>query len=376
MTRVELEYISTWNFRNLAPERVDVVSGVNMIVGGNGQGKTNLLEAITVLCNLRSFRARSFRNVVLHGETAFRVGGALSTRSGAVTIEHSIELGPPLQRTLTVDGASVSAARYLQLLPVAVLSQADRELIVGEPQRRRAFVDRLAFLLRPALYDVLVAYRRLLRQRNAALSISSDEVLEAVEQQLAAAAGTIVIDRRRAVGRVAARFGAIYSELRQDGAPALELHYRTEPWLDGEDREGVAETYRKRYAEHRSRDRETGFTSAGPHRHDLVVQTADHGVRDFLSSGQIRVAAAAVRLAVVEELEQERNDTLPVLIDDVDAELDGESLERLLVRAGEGRQLLVTSARGDRLPARQCAARTTWMRNGACLCASLQGETL
>ncbi|MCG6962947.1 MAG: DNA replication and repair protein RecF [Acidobacteria bacterium] len=376
MKRVELEYISTWNFRNLAPERVDVVPGVNMIVGGNGEGKTNLLEAITVLCNLRSFRARTFRNLVSHGETAFRLGGALLTRRGAVTLQQNVELGPPLQRKLAVDGSEVSAASYLQLLPVEVLSHSDRELVVGEPERRRAFTDRFAFLLRPALYSVLLTYRRLLRQRNAALTVSGDGVVEALEEQLADAAATIVTDRRRAVDRVGERFGPIFRTLRQEGAPDLEVRYRAESWLDAGDENGVAEAYKKRYAEHRSRDREAGFTSVGPHRHDLVIETADRGVRDFLSSGQIRVAAAALRLAVVEQLEQERGDRLPVLIDDVDAELDEGSLERLLERAGEGRQLLVTSARADRLPMSWRAARTTWMRDGACLCQSLQGETL
>ena len=139
--------IRTSGFRNLASGSVSWGAGSNLVAGANGQGKTNLLEAVTVFGNLRSFRTATMRQIVAHGETRFYLEGRIETKNGPVRLSQEVTAGPPVRRVLQVAGASASVAQYLQVLPVFALSGADRDLVVGGPSERRAYLDRHTFLL-------------------------------------------------------------------------------------------------------------------------------------------------------------------------------------------------------------------------------------
>ena len=136
----------------------------------------------------------------------------------------------------------------------------------------------------------------------------------------------------------------------------------------------VEEYYRKRYNETRTRDRRTGFTGEGPHRHDLGLRANGKTVRHTLSSGQVKMVAAALRLASLKQVERERGELLPVIIDDVDAELDAAVLSRLIAHLGGGRQLFLSSADGG-LSARLEAGSSRYeIRRGAVLEAAGERE--
>jgi DNA replication and repair protein RecF len=343
---VRLIEIRTAGFRNLATEPISWGPAVNLVTGANGQGKTNILEAIAVLGNLRSFRVSSMRQVVAHGEVEFLLEGRVETRDGVVRLTQHVTAGPPVRRVLEVAGVAAPVSRYLQVFPVFTLSAADRELIAGGPAVRRAFLDRCAFLLEPELFDEIFAYRRTLSQRNAALiSVVDDHEMEVWEGRLASAAAAVVHRRRRMCRRLVESFQPIYEALRSTGFPEIELSYRGE--AGSEQAEKVSELeehYRKRYNETRVRDRRTGFTSEGPHRHDLGLRADGRTVRHTLSSGQSKVVAAALRLAAVTQVESQRGEHLPVIVDDVDAELDVEVLGRLIEYLEGERQLFFSSA--------------------------------
>jgi DNA replication and repair protein RecF len=344
--RVHLLKIRTTGFRNLVPRRVAFAPAINLVVGGNGEGKTNLLEAITVLGNLRSFRASSVRQVVTHGLGEFVLDGRLATATGPVRLRQHVQVGPPVRRTLEVGGTPASVAEYLQVAPVIALSGDDRELVVGPPAIRRALLDRFVFLLEPGYYNELRAYRRLLRQRNAALVAGSgDREIEVWEEQLARAAAVVVGRRRAACRRLAASFKPVYEELHGGNFPDISVNYRGETTIDASHGDPeVEEHYRKRYNETRVRDRQTGFTGEGPHRHDVDLRANGKAVRHMLSAGQTKVAAAALRLASLHDVEERRGERLPVILDDVDAELDPRVLSRLIGHLGSDRQLLLSSA--------------------------------
>jgi len=333
-------------FRNLAPAKVSWSPSGNLIAGANGQGKTNLLEAITVLGNLRSFRVSSMRQVVTHGASEFFLEGRVETKTGAVRLSQQVISGPPVRRALELGGVTATVPRYLQVFPIVALSGADRELVAGGPRSRRAFLDRFAFLLENSVFDEINNYRRTLRQRNAALSTAVRErEIEVWEDRLARAAAVVVQRRRRACDRLVESFDPIYRELRSEDFPEVDLSYRGEAGVEpAENGSEVAEYYRKRYTETRARDRRTGFTSEGPHRHDLVLRAEGRAVRHILSSGQTKVVAAALRLASLKQIERERGEHLPVIIDDVDAELDAVVLARLIKHLEGERQLFLSSA--------------------------------
>ncbi len=343
---MHLVEIRTAGFRNLASAEVSWSSSGNLVAGGNGQGKTNLLEAVTVLGNLRSFRVSSMRQIVAHGGAEFFLEGRVETRSGQVRLSQHVTPGPPVRRVLEVGGATAAIPKYLQVFPVVALSGADRELVAGGPSTRRSFLDRFTFLLEKEFFDEIFMYRRLLRQRNAALvSTVDDREMEVWEGRLARAAAAVVHRRRRMCERLVESFRPIYGELRSDGFPEIDLSYRGEAGVEKAEKVSeVEEHYQKRYNETRARDRRTGFTSEGPHRHDLGLRADGRTVRHLLSSGQSKVVAAALRLASLRQIEIERGEHLPVIIDDVDAELDGEVLSRLIGHLEGERQLFLSSA--------------------------------
>jgi DNA replication and repair protein RecF len=333
-------------FRNLASTKVSFSRISNLVAGANGQGKTNLLEAVTVLGNLRSFRVSSMRRLVAHGESEFVLEGRVETRTGMVRLSQHVTPGPPVRRALEINGASSSLAQYLQLFPVIALSGADRDLVAGEPSARRAFLDRSAFLLEPGFFDEIHDYRRTLRQRNAALSGAvRDREMEAWEGRLASAAAKVVHRRRCMCEHLVDAFEPIYHELQSKDFPEIDLFYRGEAGLEQAEKVSeVEEHYRKRYNETRARDRRLGFTGEGPHKHDLGLRADGRAVRHMLSSGQTKVVAAALRLASLKQIERVRGEHLPVIIDDVDAELDAVVLSRLIGHLEGDRQLFLSSA--------------------------------
>ena len=252
---------------------------------------------------------------------------------------------------------SVETEIYLRVFPVFAITAADRDLVLGPPE---------AATLVPGpihLPPRVVPLHPLARvppgtspaQRGPLLGLG-DPQLEVWEQALATSAARVVQARLRAVPRLGRAFQHLYAALRGDGFPEVAMTYRGDSWWsESDDEQGLASAYCQWLATHRARDREVGYTVDGPHRHDLSLRADGRPVRDVLSSGQVRVVASSLRLAALAEVEAERGDTVPTIIDDVDAEVDGMVMERLVDHLGTGRQILLSSAH-EETAARSCQA--------------------
>lgn len=346
---MELLRLETWQFRNLEDGTIEFASGLNRITGSNGQGKTNCLEAISVGGNVRSFRQTSPRKMVRHGERAFRIDLWVQHGERTVHLRQIVECQTAIKRTLEINGMEATLRDYLSQFPVFTLSSADSALVAGPPEHRRSFLDRLAFLVDPGHLDDLGRYHQALRQRNAALVRDwPDDETELWEDQLADAAARVVTRRQAVIDRWRPNFLEVYDEMKGRGFPGVDAAYRTEADLDVFAGEKVAEFYRRRYHESRVRDRQAGFTLEGPHRHDLALKTGKFPVRDVLSAGQVRVLAAALWISNLAQVENGRNERLPVLLDDADAELDDQVFFKLVASLGQQRQVVMTSASENR----------------------------
>jgi DNA replication and repair protein RecF len=364
---VRLVRLQTESFRNLGEEPFVWVGGLNLVLGENGEGKSNLLEAVAVLGTMRSFRGAAWGAVVRHGRGSLRLSGRLEVNGLQRDLEQVVDLGPPIRRRVRIDGREVGAADYLQWFPVFAMSPTDAGLVGGGPEARRALLDRLAFLLQPSHLTNLRNFRRALRQRNAALGgVTVEDELASWEERLGELAARVVATRLETMPRLERSFQAVYAQLGlgRSGFPAVGLRYRVERWLDrAAGWNDLAQAYRARFAALRRRDRELGFTSEGPHRHDLVLGVDGRPARTVLSAGQARAVASALRLAALAEVERERGEALPVVVDDADAELDARGLAQLLDALGPDRQVFLSSAH-DEVAARVPAVRTVWVRGG------------
>jgi DNA replication and repair protein RecF len=366
---VELSTLRVRDFRNLVAQEFQFVPGTNVVLGPNGAGKTSLLEALVVLGNLRSFRSSSLRPTASHGQRKIELSGEVVHSDRSHYLEQFVEVGPPVSRTLRIDGGAVDVERYLQYLPVFAMTAHDRDLVGGPPDGRRSFLDRFIFLLQPRFIDHARSYRRLLRQRNAALvGGSRDAEIEAWERPLAAAAAEIIRAREAGAQILAQNFAEAWKTLSPEASPPVTVEYRPDTWIHPSNSvEEVEDLYRQRYNETRTRDRQMGFTVDGPHRHDLSIKTAGRSVRHVLSSGQTKGVAAALRIATLVQVEKERNERFPVVVDDVDAELDSGALTLLVERLGSERQLFLSSTSTHVAKLAGPEGCCFWIENGTCI---------
>lgn len=334
---MHLTHLRVHDFRNLAAVEIAPSPRFNVLVGANGQGKTNTLAALYWLATLRPLRARRLREVVRWGQPGVRVDGTV-THEG---LEHALAVG-------LVDGARVAwregkrcrASAYFGALELVVFTPDDVALVRGTPEARRRFLDRAVFTGRPAHLAAVLSYRKALSGRNRLLREAADDaVLEAFEGALARAAAALIDARRSYLTDFSPRFAAAWTSITGEG-PSAAVRYRAS--LDPD--QGGAEALAAAWAADRPRDRDRGFTQRGPHADDLVLRLGDRPARTYASQGQQRAMVLALKIAEIEALEAACGHAPVLLLDDVSSELDPGRTERLFeFLGGFGGQVFITT---------------------------------
>lgn len=356
---MSLRHLSIDGFRNLATQQLTLPSGVIAVVGANGAGKTNLLEAIAVLGNVASFRPGASTGLVQRGRAGFVLAGEIEREAVSVSLRQVTRLGRVLGRSFFRGARRLDAAEYVSVFPVAVLSSHDRLLVWGGPEERRRFLDRIAFFLHTQTLHVAQRYRRCLKQRNALLLAGRpDAEFDAFEEDLAVLGARLVALRLEAL---AALERALTAELADLGwsLPHPHLRYDAADGLAPGDQETLAARLRTLLARGRRHERARGHTIVGPHRHDVVFTVGGVPGREMLSAGQGKLLATACKLAAVTIFERVRGRTPTLVFDDVDAELDARVLERILARISSAPQALLSSAHEEMMVPRLPNA-TVW----------------
>ena len=331
-------------YRNLADLEIEVPRGGFALLGRNGQGKTNLLEALYYPVLGRSLRGAADAEVARFGGQGFHVGVTLPegpARSLAVTWP-----GPGRRKRIVADGTEAERLADVIGTWVAVaFLPSDVALAGGGAAGRRQYLDRMLSLADRSYLAALGRYRAALAQRNSALRQGRSDMAEAFDAPLAAAGATVVSARLAWAADAAPRFAAELEELGESGAG--ELTYRHSAEL------ADAEAWFAALEAARGRDRARCMTTVGPHRDDLVLTVGGCELRAFGSTGQQRSAAIALKLLELDTLETALGRSPALLLDDVFAELDGGRQERLGRRLIEPdrRQVFLTAPRRDELPA-------------------------
>ena len=331
-------------FRNLADGVLEVPSRGFALVGRNGQGKTNLLEAAYYPVLLRSFRGAADSELVAFGGPGFHVEATFGGEAAGSLAATFVAAGR--RKRVTIDDVeerrlTAAIGRWLAV----VFLPGDVALAGGPALERRRYLDRMLSLAEPAYLRALLRYRGALARRNAALRQQQGDVARACEPILASE-GALLVERR--VAWIVAAGGAFADELAgldEPGHPTLGYKGRAEL--------AQPEAWSEAFAGSFATDRARGSTTIGPHRDDVTLAIDGQPLRVFGSTGQLRSAAIALKLLELATLRERRGIEPALLLDDVFAELDTERQRRLaarLMREGP-RQLFVTAPRIDELPA-------------------------
>lgn len=332
-----IERLKLFHFRNLTDQVIDFPKGVTLILGDNGQGKTNLVEAISLLATTKSFRTSNQRELIRWGETEGSVFADINTSLGIQT------LGITLQgnsRAALVNNEASPMADFVGRLVCVSFSPTDISLVKGQPLTRRRFLDKHLVDLTPHLIRHLVAYQRALRSRNVLLKGQNIDIdkLFPWERILAEEGALILNARLKFVEKLEHRTAAIIKEFctREEITLGLKSFDKDSVEIKAEDLLLRFEREREREIAHRS-------TLVGPHRDDLMIALNGKDSRAFASQGQSRSIVLALKLAVIELLEEEREDAPIVLLDDVDSELDRTRRRALFLHVfNKSRQVFIT----------------------------------
>ena len=390
---MHVTHLSLVDFRNYARADVALVPGAVLFVGRNGQGKTNLVEAIAYAGSAASHRVSTDQALIRFGAETGIVRLRVQNDDRAVIIE--VELNRASPNRAQANGSSVRLRDLPRYFASVIFAPEDLSLVRGDPGVRRNFLDTLVVQRTPRFAGVIADYERVVRQRNSLLKsarasrLPADSLttLDVWDERLVSLGTELMMARSDLVDalrpHVARAYGAVAGDdhltrmtmrLSVDADPESDAGFapasgdaEAESGAAGDrdqagDRddaaERIAERFRARLAERRRAELDRAVTLVGPHRDDLVLELNGMPARGYASHGESWSYALALKLASAEVLRAEAVAGDPVLIlDDVFAELDEGRRERLADAVGGFEQVLITAAVGADVPERLAATR-------------------
>lgn len=352
---MRLERLALSNVRNYALLDLEPQSGLNVFIGANAQGKSNLLEAIAALGIGKSFRSGRDADMIRDGCERGMIRGEAVRGEGRVQIGCSIvKNGNSTRKTFTRAGRNVRYAQFLGALTVVTFVPADLQLVTGTPGERRAFLNTALAQQDAEYYRALSHYQAALRQKSALLRADGnpDEELLAVYDRTLAESGAIVVLARQSFVEALAREAAIAHERWSGRGERLELRYAPNVAFEAATQEAVRAALASRLREVARTERLRRMPLAGPHRDDLLATLDGRPLSNFGSQGQQRTAVLALKVAEYLVMRDRSGEAPLLLLDDVLSELDEQRATAFLGGVGDYEQAYVTATqRPPRLPA-------------------------
>jgi DNA replication and repair protein RecF len=369
---VYVRHLQLGSFRSW--ERVDLAlgPGPTVFVGGNGEGKTNLVEAVGYLATMSSHRVSSDAPMVRHGADQAVVRAALRRGDRELLVE--IEINPGRANRIRVNRAPLPRPReLLGLVRTVLFAPEDLSLVRGDPTERRRFLDELLVTRTPRLAGVRADYDRVLKQRNALLKTArmargkAIETLDVWDGHLTDLGGQLLAARLRLIADLAPHMAQAYAAVAGPGGAPAGLGYSSTVPLAGDgtavspgtalpSAEELTGAMGARVAERRGDELDRGMTLVGPHRDDLVIHLGPAPAKGFASHGESWSLALALKLATFDLVRGDGEDPI-LILDDVFATLDAQRRAALAAVARSAEQTLITAAVLDDVPAELRGAR-------------------
>jgi len=352
-----LKSLQLANFRNYLQLNLDLSFGQVLLYGQNGEGKTNLVEAISYLSTLESHRVTGYQSLIQQGQTTAQLSGKVNQNSRELLI--GVELNKEASNRYFLNGsARKKTSEVLGLVRTVSFSPEDLDLIRRDPSDRRKFLDSSLVQLKPRLSGVKADYERVLKQRNALLKsargVKNPELstLEIWDDQLVALGTELAAERLELVTALSPLLQTFYTAL-SDSKDEVSLRVvsavgsdANEKWTDIErDPKIYSQLFYERLESLRKKELERGITLAGPHRDEMLIDKAGLLAKTHASQGEAWSLALGLKLALGDVSRKTSNIGDPILLlDDVFAVLDKGRRERLVEFVTDYEQVIITAA--------------------------------
>ena len=359
LTNLHVTQLELHDFRSYPHAEVALTQGAAVFLGANGQGKTNLVEAIDYVAGLESHRVALDAPLIRAGTQQAVI--RLDVQRGERSARLEVEISSGRSNRGRINGSAVPRMRdMIGVVRTVLFSPEDLALVNGDPADRRRFIDALLTLRTPRLASVRADYDRVLKQRNTLLKSARGRsghvdlsTLDIWDDKLATLGAELIAHRLASLAELAPHLIESYRQVAADadsGRQAVTATYKSSTDLaEAADPDAIRDRLVAGLEERRRDELERGVTLVGPHRDDIDLAIGELPARGYASHGESWSLALALRLASFHVLREEGDD--PVLIlDDVFAELDGRRREHLAKLAADVEQVLVTAAVSDDVP--------------------------
>ena len=342
-----LERLSLASFRNYTSLEWTPAPGLNLIVGANAQGKSNLLEAIAMLATGKSFRTSRELELIRSGSAIASVVGTARVASGTLNLACTVAAaGASSRKTYTINGEGVRYARFLGSLKVVTFVPADVGLVGGPPSARRSMLNEALSLADSRYYHHLARYRKAAMQKSAMLrgmSVDSD-LLSIYNGEMIASGTELILSRRHYLASTGDAAAGVYGHWIP--GERFEVRYAPNVRYEAPTEAAIAGEFERMLAEQRSAEMARKRCLVGPHRDDVELILDGEPLARYGSQGQQRTGVLALKLAEYEVLRDRSGEAPVLLLDDVLSELDAVRASALLSELREIEQAFVTTTQG------------------------------
>lgn len=351
---MHLQSISLTNFRNYKQADITFDPNVNLIIGENAQGKTNMMEAIFTLAMTKGHRAQKDKELIRWEEKYARIKGIVEKKSGKITLEISISSNGKKAKLNSLEQKKLSD--YIGALNVVMFAPEDLNIVKGNPGIRRRFLDMEIGQIQPVYIHDLNQFHKILQQRNALLKELQKAkerqkliMLDILTESLTDFAAKVVQRRLSFLTRLQELAQSVHLQISR-GEEKLKLRYLSSVDQDVSEQatlSKIVEAYENKFVKIKDREIERGITLIGPHRDDILFFVNGKNVQTYGSQGQKRTTALAVKLAEIELIKEEIGEYPLLLLDDVLSELDDHRQTHLLNAIHGKVQTFVTTTNID-----------------------------
>lgn len=304
------------NFRNLGEKYLDFSDRINLIHGENGQGKTNLVEAIYLMNHSKSFRTRIDKQMIAKEKETAYIKGNIKSDKTAHTIDIRLSKNSP--KAINLNGYPLDKiSDMIGVINIVIFSPEDVAIVSGSPSERRSFIDREISQIKPIYYPLISKYQSILKNKNILLKTPNPNptMLDIYDEQISKLSEKIIKYREDFLKKLSFIAGENNYYI-SDEKDTLNIEYQ--PSFTAKDKKGIYEEL----LQNRNKDIEYCSSSKGVHRDDMLLKIGDMDIKQYGSQGQKKTAAISLKLAEIDLCYEEKGQYPIVILDDIYSELD------------------------------------------------------